>query len=74
MSRVREDERGLYIRLNGHKNRPGAVRGYDHVYDMSDGGLKAGDTVKAYHVTETPLIKINLGHKKLYWHSRERIA
>ena len=72
MSLVREDEKGLYIWLNGGKHRPGDVTGYDHVFDMSDGELEAGDKVKASIVSQAPLIRIRLDNGcKLYWHQKD---
>lgn len=69
MSLVREDDRGLYIWLNGGKYRPGGVTGWDHAYDMDDGGLKKGDKVRASVVPESPLTRIRLeSHRKLMWH------
>lgn len=68
MSLVREDEKGLYIILNGQKRRPGSVAGMDHVYDMSDGGLKAGDKVEAHHISQSDHIKIKLDNgRELVW-------
>ena len=69
MSLVREDEKGLYIWLNGGKHRPGKVAGYSHVFDMSDGELEAGNKVKTSVISQTPLIRIQLDDGcKLYWH------
>lgn len=70
MATVREDEHGLYILINGARSRPGNISGYDHVYDMSDGGLKKGDKVKAYKQNGNCITTITLdsGHK-IYWSS-----
>lgn len=72
--KIRKDERGLYIRGRFYKAgepdnpyRPGNVPGYDHVYDMSNGGLKEGDNPKTHHVAGAPLIKITLPDRVLYW-------
>jgi hypothetical protein len=70
MATVREDEHGLYILINGARSRPGKISGYDHVYDMSDGGLKKGDKVKAYKQNGNQITTITLdGGKKIHWSS-----
>lgn len=48
-SRVHEDSRGLYIKLNGGIYRPGDIPGLDHAYDMGALDLQAGDVVRTYH-------------------------
>lgn len=69
MSVVRKDAKGIYIIAGGYIARPGAVSGYAHVYDMSDGGLKEHDRVMARHVGGSPLTRIRLDEKRdLYWH------
>ena len=65
MSRIREDQFGIYIRLNGSRHRPGDVTGYSHAYDMDAGGLKTGDSVKAVNVGQSPLIKITLDNGRV---------
>ena len=68
MGLVREDEQGLYVINNGAKRRPGDVAGYAHFRDMSDGGLKKGDKVKLYHVSQTPMCKlVKDDGTELYW-------
>jgi hypothetical protein len=70
MSVIHGDVRGLCVIAGGYKARPGGVTGYDHAYDMSDGGLKIGDRVKARHVSGAPLIRITLADgRKLHWHT-----
>jgi hypothetical protein len=70
MSLIRQDALGLFVIAGGYKARPGPVRGYDHAYDMSDGGLKAGDRPVARHIAGTPLIRITLADgRKLVWHT-----
>lgn len=59
-SRVWKDEHGIYIKTGGYVFRPGGIRGYDHAYDMDDGGLKEGDTVKAHHMSQTRTAKLVL--------------
>lgn len=69
MSVVRFDTKGLLVIAGGYRARPGDVAGYSHVYDMSDGGLKVGQHVKARHVAGTPLTKIKLSDGRvLHWH------
>lgn len=66
--KIRQDEKGLYIKGPFDLYRPGGVPGYDHVYDMSDGGLTVNDNPKTSYVTGTPLIKIKLADNRLlYW-------
>lgn len=66
---VREDGRGLFVRAGGYVARPGDVSGYAHAYTMSDGGLKAGDRVKAHHISQTPLTKLTLDDGRIiHWH------
>lgn len=66
--KIRQDEKGLYIKGPYDLYRPGNVPGYDHVYNMSDTGLKAGDNLKTGYVAGTPLIKITLADGTvLYW-------
>jgi hypothetical protein len=70
MSTVRSDENGLFIQAGGYFGRRGGVAGYDHALKMGDGGLKAGDKVKAVHVSQSPLIRITLENgQKLHWHT-----
>ena len=65
---VRSDNLGLFVRAGGYVARPGDVTGYSHAYDQSDGGLKAGDYVKAYHLSGSPLTQITLSDgRKLVW-------
>lgn len=69
MTLVRKDGRGLFVRAGGYIARPGNVAGYSHAYNMSDGGLKAGDRVKAHHKAQTPLTRITLDDDRvLHWH------
>lgn len=70
MSKIRQDDAGLYVVAGGYIGRPGNVRGYSHTYDMSDGNLKSGDTVKARHVAGEPLIKLKLDNGQvLRWYT-----
>jgi hypothetical protein len=32
------DSQGIFVRAGGYVARPGAVRGYSHAMDISDGG------------------------------------
>lgn len=69
MARVREDERGIFVIQNGLRFRPGPVNGYAHAYDMSDGGIKKGDMVKARHVSQSMLVRIRLDDGRvLHWY------
>lgn len=69
MSLIRQDDQGIYLIANGSTYRPGKVSGYDHVYNMTDGGLKKGDKPIAKHVSQSALVKITLESGKiLHWH------
>lgn len=69
MSVIRQDSHGLFVIAGGYCARPGAVGGYSHAYNMTDGGLKAGDMVRARHIAGTPLIKLKLSPDvQLAWH------
>jgi hypothetical protein len=78
--KIRKDNHGLYIRSrfytvdkNDPAYRPGEFASYSHVYDTNDGGLKEGDSVKASHVSQAPLIKIRLENGRvLFWGSHGR--
>lgn len=71
-AKVHEDEHGVFIRTGGYLFRPGGVRGYDHAYDMSDGGLKKGDTIKAAHIGGTQMARLRFEDgSKRYWTSLE---
>lgn len=72
LATVREDKDGIYINTGGYRFRPGGVRGYDHAYDMSDGGLTKGDKIKAAHIGGSPLCRIRLIDNTYYWHSDGR--
>ena len=63
MTKVREDDRGLYVIAGTYVARPGNVIGCDHCYRMDDAGLKAGDTVRARHIagTQTTAIRPDKG-------------
>jgi len=43
--KVKKDDEGLYVRIGEQKFRPGSVEGYDHQFDMRDGGLSEGQEV-----------------------------
>jgi len=69
MSVIRSDAHGLFVVAGGYCARPGAVGGYSHAYNMSAGGLKARDMVRAHHVAGSPLIKIKTHDGTvLHWH------
>lgn len=69
MTKVRQDQTGLYIQSGGYVARPGPVNGYGHAYRMDDGGLQPGDAVKSRHVSGTPLNVITLPNGyKTRWH------
>lgn len=61
-TKVRSDDKGIYVRTDGKVFRPGEINGYSHAYIMNDGGLSAGDPVKAHHMAGTPLCKITLAN------------
>lgn len=71
MTKVRQDTKGLYVKKDGAKARPGNVVGYDHAFDMSDGGLVVGDFVKTSHPAG-PITYLTLedGHR-LAWYRYE---
>jgi hypothetical protein len=58
MSKVWEDEKGIYVRAGGYIARPGNVAGHDHGLRMDSAGLEKGDTVDARHVAGTQLTVI----------------
>jgi len=67
-SKVRTDDKGIFIRVDDTKFRPGKVNGYDHVHDMTDGALKVGDPVRVFHRAGTPLCRVTLPNGKvLVW-------
>lgn len=69
LHKVYEDERGIYVRVNGGRARPGDVNGYDHAYDMSSGNLKADDKVIVRNVNQSILAKVIIPstQKLLMW-------
>lgn len=70
MSVICQDSAGLFVKAGGYIARPGDVGGYSHAFDMSDGGLKKGDRVKASHMTGAPIVKLRLeGGKVLHWYT-----
>ena len=72
MTTVRKDGRGLYVITGGYKARPGPRLGYDHAFDMSDGGLCEGMKVKARHVSQMPYTRLTLEDgRKLVWMHEE---
>lgn len=69
---VREDEKGIYIQHGGYIWRPGSVNGYEHIYDMHDGGLQKNDRVKPDHREGGPIVKIILDDGTvLHWSSED---
>jgi hypothetical protein len=73
MHRIREDAKGIYLVTNGTKFRPGAVRGYSHYLTMTDGGLKAGGTVRVRKHSGAPLCTITLASgQTVTWHTEYR--
>lgn len=68
-TKVRSDENGVFVRTGGHLFRPGSVSGLVRV-DMSDGGLRAGDEVRAGHVGGTTRCKVTTPTgADLHWHT-----
>lgn len=73
MNLIHQDDRGLYIRTNGSKYRPGEISGYSHVHDMSDGELEAGQYVKVRKPSGQPLAFITTpDNRTLAWHVEMR--
>lgn len=69
MTIVREDAEGLFVRAGGYIARPGPTVGTSHAMRMDDGGLKAGDNVKAAHVAGSQLTRIKLADgNTTFWH------
>ncbi|MCS4088473.1 hypothetical protein [Rhizobium sp. BK176] len=69
MALVRVDDVGLYVVVNGHKARPGNVAGYSHSHRMDDGGLSAGDKVKAAQRSQSAIVKVTLeSGSVVFWH------
>jgi len=76
---VKKDDEGLYVQIDGTRYRPGAVEGYDHRFDMREGGLTAGDriytTEKGHKGPETGfdnddrIRKISTADGAVYWHA-----
>ena len=67
-TKVRRDDKGLYVRAGGYVFRPGPINGYGHAHDMSDAGLAEGTQVKASHFAGTPTGRIRLADgRKLLW-------
>lgn len=70
MSLVRKDDKGIFIVTDGTRFRPGSITGYAHAYDMSDGGLVAGNHVRARHMNQTSMARLTLSDgRKLVWAS-----
>lgn len=74
MMQIMEDAEGLYLVLKGgNEYRPGPIWGYSLVYDMSDGGLRAGDTPQVESEfgcrgDGSPFVKITLGNSQVvHW-------
>jgi hypothetical protein len=68
-TKVRADESGLYVRTDGRNFRPGEVTGVA-LADMSDGGLKVGDEVRAAHVATTTRARLTMPDGRiLIWHT-----
>ncbi len=71
MALVRRDAHGLYLRTGGYIFRPGPVIGFDHAYDMGDGGLMEGDRVRARHLAGSEIARIRTESGDLHWSSIE---
>lgn len=68
MTLVRSDIWGLFVRAGGYIARPGNVRGFAHAFRVDDGGLKAGDKIKATHIGGAQLTRVvTQGGLKLHW-------
>jgi len=59
MSKIRADEKGIYVIGGGWIARPGNVIGFSHAYRMDSANLVVGDTVKATH-SPGPLVRVKL--------------
>lgn len=71
MSTVQQDDRGIFIRLNGANYRPGTPR-YTLRPDLRHdaGDLKKGDKVRARIMACTPIIVVLVEGGPLYWEDR----
>lgn len=76
---VKRDDEGLYVKIGGTRYRPGAVDGYDHRFDMREGGVSDGDriytTERGHKGPETGyqnddnIRKISTADGAVYWHA-----
>lgn len=68
VTKVRSDEKGIYVRTNGDVFRPGLICGYAHAHDMSDGGLVQGAEVRVHAVSGTTTCNVRLADgRSLRW-------
>lgn len=68
-TKVREDAQGLFVRADGRLFRPGHVNGLPRA-DMTDGGLRLGDEIKARHVSGTTRCRVTKADgSELFWHT-----
>jgi hypothetical protein len=68
-TKVKNDNFGLFVRAGGYIFRPGEVASFVRG-DVTDGGLNAGDEVRAHHIAGTTISKITLvDGRVLYWHN-----
>lgn len=73
MTKIRKDQTSIFVIAGGYVARPGPVRGFDHAYDMSEGDLVEGDTVKAHHIGGSSITKIVTSTgRTLHWHHEGR--
>lgn len=76
MRKVRSDDKGVFVSVNGNKYRPGPVVGYSHAYCMDQGPILVGEVIRVNHVAQSPLARIlvNVGTKTLsfYWHMEHK--
>ena len=70
MSKIRSDDRSIYLITNGTIYRPGPIIGFDHAYEMGDGDLKEGEKVKARAMSGSQICKIRLDDGRIiHWGS-----
>lgn len=77
--KVKRDQEGIFVRIGEQKFRPGSVEGYDHRFDMRDGGLSEGQEVfttkQGYkgpatgYERDENIRKISTRDGAVYWHA-----
>ena len=76
---VKRDDEGLYVRIGDDRFRPGAVDGYDHRFDMREGGIREGERVftterghkgpETGYSNDDNIRKLSTQNGAVYWHA-----